>query len=148
MKSILVFDPGESTGWCYQDHNGVVVGGTAKRRHEDVARLIEGFEPDIVVFERFNLYPQMAKSLAWNSFYPCEVIGVIRFLCDRYKIPYVEQAPSIKKYFGGFKEDWEKLKLDSKSNITEHSKDAYQHYRYFLLNGAKHYGITDPLKEK
>lgn len=146
MKSILVFDPGESTGWCYQDHDGVVTGGTAKRSHEEVAQLIENFKPDIVVFERFNLYPQMAKSLAWNSFYPCEVIGVIRFLCDRYKIPYVEQAPSIKKYFGGFKEDWERLKINSVNDITEHSKDAYQHYRYFLLNGAKHYGITDPLK--
>ena len=146
MKSILVFDPGESTGWCFQDADGTVHGGTAKRKHEEVAQLIEQLKPDIVVFERFNLYPQMAKSLAWNSFYPCEVIGVIRFLCDRYKIPYVEQAPSIKKYFGGFKEDWEELKVISKGDITEHSKDAYQHYRYFLLNGAKHYGVTDPLK--
>ena len=146
MKSILVFDPGESTGWCFQDESGKLTGGTAKRSHEDVARLIEGHEPDVVVFERFNLYPQMAKSLAWNSFYPCEVIGVIRFLCDRYKIPYVEQAPGIKKYFGGFKSDWDWLKDHKAGNVTEHTKDAYQHYRYFILNGAKKFGIEDPLK--
>lgn len=145
MKSILVFDPGESTGWCFQDTDGKLWGGTAKRKHEEVAQLIENLQPDIVVFERFNLYPQKAKSLAWNSFYPCETIGIIRFLCDRYKIPYVEQAPGIKKYFGGFKEDWDRLKFNS-VEVTEHTKDAYQHYRYFLLNGAKHYGVLDPLK--
>lgn len=146
MKSILTFDPGESTGWCYQDENGAVTGGTAKRNHAEVAQLIEKYKPDIVIFERFNLYPQMAKSLAWNSFYPCEVIGVIRYLCDHYDIPYVEQAPSVKKYFGGFKVDWEKLKLTCQHEVTEHTKDAYQHYRYFLLNKAKFYGVSDPLK--
>lgn len=141
-----MFDPGESTGWCYQDNDGKITGGTLKRKHEDVARLIEGLQPDLIVFERFNLYPQMAKSLAWNSFYPCEVIGIIRFLCDRYSIEYVEQAPGIKKYFGGYKSDWEYLKAHRAGVVTEHTKDAYQHYRYFLLNGAKKFGIEDPLK--
>ena len=136
MKSILVFDPGDHTGWCFQDSQGEIIGGTAPKIHEEVAQLIEQFKPDIVVLERFNLYPQKAASLSWNSFYPCEVIGVIRFLCNRYNIPIVEQAPSIKKYFGGFKADWDALKTKSK-NVTEHTKDAYQHYRYFLLNGAK-----------
>ena len=151
MKSILALDPGEHTGWCYQDPAGKLLGGTAGKHHTEVARLFYDLRPDIVVMERFNLYPQMAKSLAWNSFYPCEVIGVIRYLCMVREIPLVEQAPSIKKYFGGFKTDWDQLKEVSKStklDVTEHTKDAYQHYRYFLLNGAKYYGITDPLKEK
>ena len=145
MKSVLVFDPGEHTGWCYQNRNGLLCGGTAKKSHEEVAQLIERSNPDIVVFERFNLYPQMAKSLAWNSFYPCEVIGVIRYLCNKYDIPMVEQAPSIKKYFGGFRTDWDYLKAHS-NDVTEHTKDAYQHYRYFILNSGKKFGFVDPLK--
>ena len=151
MKSILVLDPGEHTGWCYQDPTGKLLGGTAGKDHKEVAKLFYDLRPDIVVMERFNLYPQMAKSLAWNSFYPCEVIGVIRYLCMVREIPLIEQAPSIKKYFGGFKTDWDQLKEVSKSkklDVTEHTKDAYQHYRYFLLNGAKHFKVTDPLKEK
>ena len=140
MKSILVFDPGESTGWCFQDRDGRVTGGTCKKNHMEVAERIQLLRPDIVVFERFNLYPQMAKSLAWNSFYPCEVIGVIKYLCMRYSIPTVEQAPSIKKYFGGFKSDWEQLKMLSQ-DVTEHTKDAYMHYRYFLRNGAKNFHL-------
>ena len=101
------------------------------------------YKPDIVVLERFNLYPQMAKSLAWNSFYPCEVIGVIRYLCDNMLIQLVEQAPGVKKYFGGFKYDWEQLKQLSEDRITEHTKDAYMHYRYFLRNGAKKMGALE-----
>lgn len=136
MKSILVFDPGESTGWCFKDKEGLIIGGTCRRHHKEVAEKIQRLRPDIVVFERFNLYPQMAKSLAWNSFYPCEVIGVIRYLCDKYDIPYVEQAPSVKKYFGGFKYDWDILKNVSKG-VTEHTKDAYMHLKYFERNGLK-----------
>lgn len=136
MNRVLVFDPGDHTGWCFRDTSGRVVGGTCGKHHMEVAERIQILRPDIVVFERFNLYPQMAKSLAWNSFYPCEVIGVIRYLCDRYSIPIVEQAPSVKKYFGGFQQDWDQLKALSQ-NVTEHTKDAYQHLKYFERNGEK-----------
>lgn len=136
MKSVLVFDPGDHTGWCFRDTSGRVVGGTCGKHHMEVAERIQTLRPDIVVLERFNLYPQMAKSLAWNSFYPCEVIGVIRYLCDRYSIPIVEQAPSVKKYFGGFQQDWDQLKALSQ-DVTEHTKDAYQHLKYFERNGEK-----------
>ena len=136
MKSILVFDPGESTGWCFRDNNGRVVGGTCKRHHAEVAERIYVCNPDIVVFERFNLYPQMAKSLAWNSFYPCEVIGVIRYLCDKLGKLYIEQAPSVKKYFGGFQKDWDQLK-ELSEGVTEHTKDAYMHLKYFERNGER-----------
>ena len=142
-KSILVFDPGESTGWCFQASNGLVYGGTARKDHLEVANLIRTAQPDIVVLEKFNLYPQMAKSLSWNSFYPCETIGVIKVVCMELQIPVVEQAPSIKKYFGGFQSDWETIgflptQLEQFSKgVTEHTKDAYMHYRYFLRNGFK-----------
>jgi hypothetical protein len=142
-KSILVFDPGESTGWCFQDRNGIVCGGTARKNHLEVANLIKVAQPDIVVLERFNLYPQMAKSLSWNSFYPCETIGVIKVVCMELGIPIVEQAPGIKKYFGGFQKDWETIGVllpmfePFSKGVTEHTKDAYMHYKYFLRNGLK-----------
>lgn len=138
MKSILVFDPGDHTGWVFRDHDGTVMGGTCGKSHAQVAERIHILRPDICVFERFNLYPQMAKSLAWSSFYPCEVIGVIRYLCVHYHIPIVEQAPSIKKYFGGFQDDWYELKrICDPKGVTEHTKDAYQHLKYFERNGER-----------
>lgn len=135
-KSILVFDPGESTGWVFKERGGRLTGGTCKKNHLEVAERIQLLSPDIVVLERFNLYPSMAKSLAWNSFYPCEVIGVIRYLCDRSGIPVVEQAPSVKKYYGGQKPDWDVLRSLSKG-VTEHTKDAYMHLKYFERNVPK-----------
>ena len=135
---ILCLDPGESTGWVLGTEEKALRGGTCKRNHVEVAQLIRDESPDIIVFERFNLYPGMAKSLAWNSFYPCEVIGVIRYLAMSMDLPIVEQAPSIKKYAGEIRgrADWEFIK-DRCSGVTEHTKDAYQHYRYFQLHGIK-----------
>ena len=46
----------------------LAAGGTIGRDHEKVAQMIFELEPDIVVVERFNLYPGKAKSLSWNSF--------------------------------------------------------------------------------
>lgn len=142
-KSILVFDPGESTGWCYQNSSGSVCGGTARKDHLEVVNLIKVAKPDIVVLESFKLYPNKAQSLSWNSFYPCEVIGAIKVTCAQMSVPWLEQAPSVKKYFGGFLQDWDTigylpLQLEEFSKgVTEHTKDAYMHYRYFVRNGLK-----------
>lgn len=138
MKAILVFDPGESTGWVFRRADGTLDGGTCPKDHTKVAELLHKYMPEIVVFESFRLYPQKAQSLAWNSFYPCEVIGVIKYLCMVDDVPTVEQAPSVKKYFGGFQQDWDRLK-ESSVNITEHTKDAYQLLRYFERNGLKRF---------
>lgn len=143
VRSVLVFDPGESTGWCLQDRDGSIYGGTARKDHLEVAQLIREARPDVVVLERFNLYPQKAQSLSWNSFYPCEAIGVIKVICMDLSIPVVEQAPGVKKYFGGFQNDWETIGvLPSKmapysKGVTEHTKDAYMHFKYFMRNGYK-----------
>lgn len=142
-KSILVFDPGESTGWCFQSAAGTVYGGTARKDHLEVAQLIRVTKPGIVVLESFHLYPQMAKSLSWNSFYPCETIGVIKVICMELGIPVVEQAPGVKKYFGGFQSDWDTIGMlpanlqPFTKGVTEHTKDAYMHYKYFMRNGFK-----------
>lgn len=138
FQKILCLDPGESTGWVLGTEEKAFRGGTCKRNHLEVAQLIVDERPDIIVLERFNLYPGMAKSLAWNSFYPCEVIGVIKYMAMAWDTQVIEQAPSVKKYAGEIKgrADWEFIK-DRCSGVTEHTKDAYQHYRYFQIHGLK-----------
>lgn len=134
---ILVFDPGENTGWVFAkvapgNKLEELTGGTVVRDHCKVAELFDIFFPDVVVFESFHMYPGMAKTLSWNSFYPCEVIGVIRFMCQRAKVQYYEQAPSIKKFSGGLDNDWKELRR--KVEVTEHCKDAFLHLKYFRRN--------------
>lgn len=142
---VLSLDPGESTGWVAGEillgrdkdeppQTTCIRGGTAGKDHLEVADLLWVHYPDVIVLERFNLYPSMAKNLAWNSFYPCEVIGVVKYLCMKEHIQLVEQAPSIKKFAGGLQHDWTLLKRDS-TGVTEHTQDAYLHYRYFMRNG-------------
>lgn len=135
-KSILALDPGNHTGWCYREEPcGELLGGTLPESLERVADLIIELHPDIVVYELFKLYPGKAQAMVWNSFYPCEVIGVIKYICDLHDIECVSQMPSIKKYAGAFQDDFQNLywreKEKDKHWLTEHVKDAYQHLRYF-----------------
>lgn len=136
MVTVLALDPGESTGWCYRGENGVLQGGTLPKDHEKVAQLILDLNPHILVYESFHLYPGKAKSLSWNSFYPCEVIGVIKYIGITHGMMLIAQAPSVKKYFGGFQSDWVTLQ-PTLDRLTEHVKDAYMHLKYFERNGEK-----------
>lgn len=141
MKSILALDPGESTGWCFLDRENNMQAGTAPKSHLSVAKLLDDLDPDIVVFETFKLYPSKAQSLIWNSFYPCEVIGVIEYKCSfkrmlsgasegRCRPIVVKQAPAVKKYAGPLPKKFAELSKTVK--LTEHSKDACQHLCYYL----------------
>lgn len=135
MKKILVLDPGESTGWVVRYNDGQMAGGTLPKNHLEVHNLIMSTQPDIIVFERFNLYPGMAKHLIWDSFYPCEVIGVIKMCALLLRVECLAQAPADKKFAGGFDDDW--LHITSKCRTTEHTKDAYLHLKYYLRNKGK-----------
>lgn len=128
--SILALDPGESTGWCFIGRDGVLSAGTAPKDHLKVAERLDVLNPDIVVYETFNLYPGKAQKLIWNSFYPCEVIGVILYKARSAGRVIVGQAPPIKKYAGPLPQKF--IDYSRKEKLTEHSKDACQHLCYFL----------------
>lgn len=131
---IVAFDPGENTGWVAAWISNdfkieKIIGGTIVRNFNDFDVLKAGFETSnkviTVIYETFHLYPSMSASMAWNSFYPCEVIGVIKFLFGQYEI--IGQAPSVKKYSGGLDDIYKQL-----TGVTEHTKDAYLHLKYYL----------------
>ena len=130
---VLALDPGETTGWFFKDYDqDIMKGGTIPKDHAEVAKLIYALAPNIIIFETFHMYPGKAKSLAWNSFYPCEVIGVIKYVAEVNGIPLVYQAPSVKKYAGGLQADWVQFQRnDLKEKVTEHVKDAYLHLKYW-----------------
>lgn len=55
---------------------------------------------DVCVTERFRLYPWMARQQGFSEFGTAETIGVIKYLCDRYLVPYVPQDASQNKVEG------------------------------------------------
>lgn len=141
--TILVFDPGDHTGWVAT--NGPWIrGGTIfsqKSIMDDISELNKlwlSLEPDVVVFETFNLYPGAAAHLTHNEFYPCQIIGVIKTLCWINSTQFlVPQAPSIKKYSGGLDERWKIFSKEIGSEKSEHMKDAYLHLKYYKLFNSK-----------
>ena len=146
IRSVIALDPGDHTGWVFRPREGDLRGGTIPKSHLQVAGLLATYNPDVVVFETFGLYPGKANSLYWNSFYPCEVIGVIKLWAAQNNKAIVGQAPSVKRYSGKLDERFFKLKREQKDcksgstlEVTEHTKDAYMHLKYFERNREKEF---------
>lgn len=138
--SVLALDPGNSTGWCMRDDDGNLIGGTLGASHAAVWRLLSTLVPDVVIFETFQMYPGKAQKLIWNTFYPCEVIGVIKLYCEWYCTTIVGLQPSVKKYALSDSEInlWKSVTIkdfDEQHPVaTEHTRDAVRLLRYYERN--------------
>lgn len=136
-KSVLVFDPGDSTGWLFKGFDIIsntytLIGGTIYKDFGSVTELISTLKPDIVVMETFHLYAGAAKHLTHNEMYPCQVIGVIKHAVMLFRVPYfVQLSPSVKKYSGGLDARWSDFRKSNDEKTTEHTKDCYLHLKYF-----------------
>lgn len=89
---VLAFDPGVTTGYAVLSTDGEMQVLGSFNGWELVEALIGAYAPDVVVVEKFVLYPYAAKSQAWSSFPTIEVIGVIKYLADKGSILVVEQS--------------------------------------------------------
>ena len=102
----------------------------------ELNKLWLSLEPDVVVFETFNLYPGAAAHLTHNEFYPCQIIGVIKTLCWINSTQFlVPQAPSIKKYSGGLDERWKIFSKEvgsekSEQDVYKRQHNGYRRYTY------------------
>lgn len=136
---VIALDPGNSTGWVFRAVDGSLVGGTVGEDHLQVYMLLENWRPQIVIYETFQLYPGKAQQLSWNSFYPVEVIGVIKLWVMRHpEVRLVGLQPSVKKFALGNNELdlWKTVeKLDQVA--TEHLRDAVRLLRYYERNIQK-----------
>lgn len=132
MDSILVLDPGNSTGWFYRNAEGEMFSGTIKASHADIYDLIDTLKPNTIVYETFQLYPSRAQKMSWNSFYPCEVIGIIKVLAVKQNCRLVGLQPSVKKYATA--PTWENVQLVDNGKVTEHMRDAWRLFDYYIRN--------------
>lgn len=135
-QRVLVFDPGDSTGWVFKDLKGNIIGGTFYKSFKSLESLFSALHPDVVVFETFKLYAGAAKHLIHDEFYTVQVIGAIKLLCEQYKVKsIVPQGASVKRYSGGLDARWKTILKDG--GITEHIKDAYLHLRFYERFGEE-----------
>ena len=90
---------------------------------------------DVVVIERFLLYPWAAKRLRWNKLSAIEVIGIIKFLARKRSVSVVMQNASVAK----------RIKLAKKpEGFDRHALDAFRHALAFLKRENL---LTEQLKE-
>ena len=132
---IMALDPGNSTGWVLRDSDNNLIGGTISERHHDVWELLDKWHPDILIYETFQMYPSKAQKLIWNTFYPCEVIGVIKLWAQLNKPEaLIGLQPSVKKFAlsNSERDLWRTVKG---APITEHTRDAVRLLRYYERNG-------------
>lgn len=141
MIRVMSLDPGESTGYLVVDMEDnsyqIYAGGTLPKDHIKVFDKIREIHPDILIYETFHMYPGKAKALSWNSFYPCEVIGVIKLTAKISNIvDVVGLTPSTKKYAGGFNNPiW--INFRQTHEYTEHTKDTWLLFQYWYRNKYK-----------
>ena len=119
---ILAFDPGETTGWCYLDTDrSETLSQGEFPTYTGLCGVLAKTAPDLVIIERFLLYPWSAKRLKWNKLVAVQVIGVIKFLCEEQLIPYILRNASVAKSVQL------RQPLESK-----HATDAFRHILAYL----------------
>ena len=133
--SVIALDPGNSTGWVFREADGGLSGGTCRENHQFVWELLNHYHPTIVVYETFQMYPGKAQKLIWNTFYPCEVIGIIKLWCMLNNAQLVGLQPSVKKFALANSElDLWKTVERYGAPATEHMRDAVRLLRYYERN--------------
>lgn len=84
--------------------------------------------PDVVVLEKFALYPWMAKAQAWSTFRTVEVIGVVRLWCETEPAQLVLQTAAERKSVKT-RDLKEKYGIECADN---HQRDAAKHLVVYL----------------
>lgn len=135
--SILALDPGQTVGWATAtDGSFTVSGQLPEATFSDLRKLIGSFKPDLIIMEKYVLYPWKADEQGYSSFFTPRIIGTV----ETFAWEHVPQIPIGWQGAGqgkGFCTD-DKLKSWGFFNRgKKHANDATRHMCYFLLFGKK-----------
>ena len=137
---VVTIDPGNSTGFLCSEwkdgepimHKGLTI--REENAHRRVFAALELVQPDIVVYETFQLYPNKAQHMQWNSFFPCEIIGVVKLWAAIRGVKLCGLQPSVKKFAGVGPRDWMTIATDEGEKLTEHVRDTLRLFTYWYRN--------------
>ncbi len=133
-EHILVFDPGETTGWAYFvnaefDGAGEIGPDNVQAQSLDIMELLDDLGPQAVICEDYRIYAFKAKSHSWSSMHTSKLIGAIEALCTIRRTPFVLQGASSKQFCTNRKlQSWGYYQKGS-----PHMNDAIRHGCYWLL---------------
>lgn len=133
-KRLVVFDPGETTGWAYVDLTEcktptdvfVRIRGGAFSLWSGARELIAS--ADAVIYETFLLRGYKARHLVGTDIPTLQVVGVIRAAAEERKLKVFGQAPvDAKRAFPD-----SLLQRYGLLDDSPHVRDAYRHLLLFL----------------
>ena len=138
-ESLLVFDPGETTGLAFfvgpkvVFANQVATPSPAKFWTQfDI--LVQHLPPDRIIYENYRVYGWKRDEHAWAELHTPKLIGAIEVLASVYGIPVVSQmAHQPKQFCNDDKlEEWGLY-----APGLRHGRDAIRHGCYYLMFGQK-----------
>lgn len=97
---VLAVDPGKTTGWCLWDTDRDTLDFGEEQQFEFCSRaddVITWGSLTAVVCEAFIITAATAKNT--QSPWSLEIIGCLRYLCEKNGVPFVLQTPSDAKRF-------------------------------------------------
>jgi len=102
---LLALDPGETTGYAVMlleplldsEQMPILVEHGVISRWRGINKILNVYNPDAVVVEKFLLYPWKAKEQAFSDMAPVQVIGVVEYLAEERSIPVVQQPAQVAK---------------------------------------------------
>lgn len=155
----LCLDPGETTGWSIWKGDRLLGGGQTPmwefaddvwsaltvnegplgakadgHLHDGIAADDNVGDIELVVCEKFALYPWEAKNLHWEEFRTVQLIGAIFFMCRQRDVELHKQSASIKEraQAGGAQELFVRPLHENR-----HQNDSIMHGFYYLQVGKK-----------
>lgn len=138
---ILTLDPGETTGysiWNSDPLNATMIKcGQLKtwpmqEAVKSFTDILQAEQPDLVVFERYNIYEWKTDSHSWSDVPTLRIIGCLETLCIQLSINIYNQSAQQAKNFC----DDEKLQAwNLWIKGQRHARDAIRHGVFFLMFG-------------
>ena len=127
---ILSFDPGETTGWVYQDMEKILAFGQAKGLAElmDVCSKHEG-KVDHVVIEDYVILNRKAASHSGSRVPTIQMIGYLKAWCIQQKLKTPTLYPARLKPIQQMKTQMKPIG----AHKDNHWVDAYNHGRWYLI---------------
>lgn len=134
---LLALDPGQChTGWAHFLAGELIEAGEIEASGNEgfsrVADLIEAVKPEVIVCERYRVYPDKALGHTNSELPVAQLIGVIRYVALERGIPIHLQSASQGKFWF----DDRRLKALGLYRPGEpHATDAIRHGAHWLVFG-------------
>jgi hypothetical protein len=145
---VISIDPGGTNGvaiWDVDIKNKKYIMESCEGVKKDILfQKLENMPINVVLYEDYRLYSSHKSAMVNNQFETVQIIGVIKYIAGKRKIPVYTLMASAAKAF--FKDD--KLKNLGLYVTVTHKRDAIRHFLHWWYITKKYGNKHDLLNKK